>query len=182
MKPLRLVLVYSTLAAIALAACGKPDTPDTIVPVEIGAGTSCSLDGMLLADYPGPKAQIHYAGQEEPDFFCDTVEMFNIYLTPEQVRAVRALLVQDMGKADWDVPRDHWIDAKTAYYVHGSKRHGSMGPTIASFAQESDDLLAGFSLERTARLADDQRLGRDLDFDLGFGFSLDLGFGLRLGF
>lgn len=138
MKPLRLVLVYSTLAAIALAACGKPDTPDTIVPVEIGAGTSCSLDGMLLADYPGPKAQIHYAGQEEPDFFCDTVEMFNIYLTPEQVRVVRALLVQDMGKADWDVPRDHWIDAKTAYYVHGSKRHGSMGPTIASFAQEND--------------------------------------------
>ena len=138
MKPLRLVLVYSTLAAIALAACGKPDTPDTIVPVEIGAGTSCSLDGMLLADYPGPKAQIHYAGQEEPDFFCDTVEMFNIYLTPEQVRVVRALLVQDMGKTDWDVPRDHWIDAKTAYYVHGSKRHGSMGPTIASFAQESD--------------------------------------------
>ena len=138
MKPLRLVLVYSALAAIALAACGKPDTPDTIVPLEIGAGTSCSLDGMLLADYPGPKAQIHYAGQEEPDFFCDTVEMFNIYLTPEQVRVVRALLVQDMGKADWDVPRDHWIDAKTAYYVHGSKRHGSMGPTIASFAQESD--------------------------------------------
>ena len=138
MKPLRLALVYSTLAAIALAACGKPDTPDTIVPLEIGAGTSCSLDGMLLSDYPGPKAQIHYAGQEEPDFFCDTVEMFNIYLTPEQVRVVRGLLVQDMGKADWDEPRNHWIDAKTAYYVHGSKRHGSMGPTIASFAQESD--------------------------------------------
>ena len=138
MNPLRLVLVYSTLAAIALTACGKPDTPDTIAPMEIGAGTSCSLDGMLLADYPGPKAQIHYAGQEEPDFFCDTVEMFNIYLNPEQVRAVHGLFVQDMGKADWDVPRNHWIDAKTAYYVHGSKRHGSMGPTIGSFAQESD--------------------------------------------
>lgn len=138
MKPLRLVLVYSTLAVIALAACGKPNTADTIVPLEIGPSTSCSLDGMLLSDYPGPKAQIHYAGQEEPDFFCDTVEMFNIYLTPEQVRVVRGLLVQDMGKADWEVPRDHWIDAKTAYYVYGSKRHGSMGPTIASFAQESD--------------------------------------------
>ena len=34
MKPLRLVLVYSTLAAIALAACGKQDSPDTIVTLK----------------------------------------------------------------------------------------------------------------------------------------------------
>jgi copper chaperone NosL len=93
---------------------------------------------MLLADYPGPKAQIHYAGQAAPDFFCDTVEMFHIYLNPEQVRAVRGLFVQDMGRADWDEPRGHWIDAQNAYYVHGSKRRGSMGPTIASFALEAD--------------------------------------------
>ena len=137
MSALRRTLMLAALAA-TLAACGPSETASTVVPHEIGQGTSCALDGMLLADYPGPKAQIHYAGQEEPDFFCDTVEMFNIYLNPEQVRAVRGVLVQDMGKADWDVPRGHWIDAKTAYYVHGSKQHGSMGPTIASFAQESD--------------------------------------------
>ena len=43
-----------------------------------------------------------------------------------------------MGRANWDEPRGHWIDAKTAYYVPGSKRHGSMGPTIASFALQKD--------------------------------------------
>lgn len=138
MKLVRPTLILAALAAVALAACGRPETADAVVPLEISQGTSCALDGMLLADYPGPKAQIHYAGQAAPDFFCDTVEMFHLYLKPEQVRAVRGLFVQDMGKADWDQPRDHWIDAKTAFYVHGSKRHGSMGPTIASFALEKD--------------------------------------------
>lgn len=138
MNAIRHTLILAALAATALTACGQSGTQTAVVPLEISHGTSCALDGMLLADYPGPKAQIHYAGQAEPDFFCDTVEMFNIYLSPEQVRAVHGLFVQDMGKADWDVPRDHWIDAKNAYYVHGSKRRGSMGPTIASFAQEND--------------------------------------------
>lgn len=131
-------LILAALTAAALTACGQSETTTAIAPVEITQGTSCALDGMLLSDYPGPKAQIHYAGQPEPDFFCDTVEMFNIYLKPEQARAVSALYVQDMGKADWDQPQDHWIDAKTGFYVHGSKRRGSMGPTIASFALEAD--------------------------------------------
>ena len=138
MKLARPVLILATLAVAALTGCGQSDTATTVAPLTISQGTSCSLDGMLLADYPGPKAQIHYAGQTEPDFFCDTVEMFHTYLNPEQIRAVTGLFVQDMGRADWDEPRDHWIDAKTAFYIHGSKRHGSMGPTIASFAQEKD--------------------------------------------
>lgn len=131
-------LMLAALAATALTGCGQSATSTAVAPLEISHGTSCALDGMLLADYPGPKAQIHYAGQAEPDFFCDTMEMFHIHLNPEQVKSVRGLFVQDMGRADWDEPRGHWIDAKNAYYVHGSKRRGSMGPTIASFAQEAD--------------------------------------------
>lgn len=130
--------LLATLAATLLTACGPSGPSTAIAPLEITPGTSCSLDGMLLADYPGPKAQIHFAGQAEPDFFCDTVEMFHMVLNPEQVRAVQSIYVQDMGKADWEVPRGHWIDAKTAFYVVGSKRDGSMGPTIASFALQND--------------------------------------------
>lgn len=139
-RPARLpALLAACLAAPLITACQPADGPGTAqVAVEIDAGTSCSLDGMLLADYPGPKAQIHYADRPEPDFFCDTVEMFGIYLKPEQVRPVKALYVQDMGKTDWDQPRGAWIDARSAWYVLGSARHGSMGPTIASFAQEAD--------------------------------------------
>ena len=122
-----------------LAGCGeRGGSAQTLAPVEIDRSTSCELDGMLLSDCPGPKAQVHYAGQAAPSFFCDTVELFNTLLAGEQVRAIKAVYVQDMGQAQWEQPVGHWIDAKTALYVLGSKRHGSMGPTIASFAQEAD--------------------------------------------
>lgn len=123
----------------ALSGCGERSGEATsLAPREIEPGTSCELDGMILADYPGPKAQIHYAGASAPVWMCDTVEMFNTLLRPEQVRAVAAVYVQDMGLADWDQPRGHWIDAKTGVYVVGGKRQGSMGPTIGSFAREED--------------------------------------------
>jgi copper chaperone NosL len=93
---------------------------------------------MILADYPGPKAQIHYAGQTAPDFFCDLMEMFNVTLKPEQARKVMAIYVQDMGQTDWDNPQGHWIEARSAFYVLGSRKMGSMGPTLGSFAKEED--------------------------------------------
>jgi copper chaperone NosL len=133
-------LLASGVASLAgiLAGCGQAESRTIIAPVEIDAGSTCDLDGMLLADYPGPKAQIHYAGATAPVFFCDTVEMFAAVLSPEQVKPIRAVFVQDMGKADWEQPRGHWFDAKAGFYVVGSKRRGSMGPTIASFAVQAD--------------------------------------------
>lgn len=126
-------------AVLVLAGCGKQGNDAvTVAAVDFGEGTVCSLDGMVLADYAGPKGQIHVAGKAEPVYFCDTVELLADLLQPEQVRKIAAVYVQDMGKADWERPRGHWIDAKTALYVLGSRRHGSMGPTIASFALEAD--------------------------------------------
>ena len=88
-------------AATGLTACGeRTGSGAALAPLEIDAATSCELDGMLLADYPGPKAQIFYAGQAKPVYFCDTVELFNTLLRPEQVRKVVAVYVQDMGQAD----------------------------------------------------------------------------------
>lgn len=138
----RHLLGFAVLTALGglggLVGCGEPTgESQSLAPVEIDATTACELDGMLLGDYPGPKAQIHYAGVRAPVFMCDTVEMFNMLLRPEQVRKVHIAYVQDMGKADWERPRGQWIDAKTGVYVLGSKRHGSMGPTIASFSEEA---------------------------------------------
>lgn len=135
-RPTFLAATLCVVAAL-LTACGdKAET--AVVAVEIDPATTCDLDGMLLADFPGPKAQIHFKDEAKPSFYCDTVEMFNILLKPEQVKVVRAVLVQDMGKADWDRPQGNWFDARTGIYVLGSKRKGSMGPTIASFTQEAD--------------------------------------------
>ena len=121
--------------ALTLAACHQQAAP--VAPQEIDAGTSCSLDGMALADFPGPKGQILYA-TGKPDFFCDTFEMFSIYLQPEQKKRITGIFTQDMGKTDWEKPQGHWIDARQAYYVLGSKKTGSMGPTLAAFASQQD--------------------------------------------
>ena len=140
MNPSRRHLLLAAGAAplLALLGCTQEQSAATLAPVEIDPATTCDLDGMLLADYAGPKAQIHYAGAAVPVFCCDTVEMFATLLRPEQVKPVRAVFVQDMGRADWDNPRGHWFDARSGIYVAGSKRRGSMGPTIASFVQEAD--------------------------------------------
>lgn len=125
------------LAAVLLAACSQ-QAAQSIAPVEITRETACSLDGMTLADYPGPKAQILYAGVTTPEYFCDIMELFATYLKPEQARKMDAIYVQDMGQAQWDEPKGHWINAKSAFYVVGSKKMGSMGPTFGSFAKEDD--------------------------------------------
>jgi copper chaperone NosL len=104
---------------------------------EPGADTACALDGMVLQDFPGPKAQIQYA-EGKPDFFCDLTELFAVLLAPEQKRQVAGLFVQDMGKADWAHPQGHWIAARTALYVVGSGKAGSMGPTFGSFSNTLD--------------------------------------------
>jgi len=134
----RLMCVACALPLASLVACSREQDAVPATPVDFGAATTCDLDGMMLAEYGGPKAQVHYAGLAAPVFFCDTVEMFSALLRPEQQRTVRAVFVQDMAKADWDKPRGHWFDAKTGFYVVGSKRHGAMGPTLPSFAVETD--------------------------------------------
>lgn len=131
-------VLSSCLLLGALSACNQASSDKTVVALDINPHTTCDLDGMLLGDYPGPKGQIFYAGQEKPVFFCDTVELFHTVLAPEQIKAIQQIYVQDMAKADWENPSSHWIDAKTGFYVLGSKRHGSMGPTVASFSKEAD--------------------------------------------
>jgi copper chaperone NosL len=133
----------SAAAAATLAGCGRAPG-DTALPqaVEIDPATTCDLDGMLLADYAGPKAQIHYAGQAAPVFFCDTTEMFSALLMPEQARAVRAAYVQDMARADWDAPRGHWFHAHTGWYVAGSKRRFAQdwGGRVLRYAEVTPEL------------------------------------------
>lgn len=124
-------------SVLLLTACSQ-STP-VAKPLEITRDTACSLDGMVLMDFPGPKAQIQYE-QGPPDFFCDTKEMFSAVLRPEQKKRIVAVYTQDMAKTDWAHPQGYWIDAKTASYVVGSSREGSMGPTVGSFASEADAL------------------------------------------
>jgi copper chaperone NosL len=123
------------LLAMLLSACSGKVPPAQ--PIEPVAGAVCSLDGMSLADYPGPKAQIFY-DNGQPVYFCDTVEMFAMLLGAEGQRHIRGVFTQDMAKTDWVHPQGHWIDARNAFYVTGSQLKGSMGPTFAAFSQRAD--------------------------------------------
>ena len=128
-------LAGSLVLCILLTACNQA-TPK-VIALEPTSETACELDGMILKDYPGPKAQIHYA-QGKPEFFCDLMELFSMLLMPEQKRSVTAVFVQDMGKTAWEHADGNWIDAKSAIYVAGSKKTGSMGPTFGSFSTMQD--------------------------------------------
>jgi copper chaperone NosL len=124
-----------------LAACQQQEK--VVTPVEPTRETASAIDGMLLADYPGPKGQIHYSDGQVL-FFSDTVEMTATALKPESQKKITAIFTQDMAKTDWAKPQGHWIDARTAYFVVGSRMTGSMGPTLATFANKADaDRFAG---------------------------------------
>jgi copper chaperone NosL len=130
----RLLCGCAGLAALGtLAGCGSSDAAAPVAAADFGHDANCALDGMLLAEYPGPKGQIHYAGASAPDWYCDSVELLNVLLRPEQQRPIRAAFVQDMAAADWQRPVGHWIDARQAHYVLGSRKKGPMGATAASF-------------------------------------------------
>ncbi len=129
-------LAYLVLP-LCLLACSQSESLK-LDAQDFSENSSCELDGMLLAEYPGPKAQIIYQGQTTAVYFCDTLELIHTLLAPEQKRVISAAYVQNMAKADWNKPQGNWIKAQDAWYVQGSKQHGSMGPTLASFAAQAE--------------------------------------------
>lgn len=129
-------LRWSALAAaLVLTACTHSAV--NLPALDPSDDAACALDGMLLRDFAGAKAQLRLA-DGKTEYFCDVMELLSEMLAPEQRRAINAFYVQDMGKADWQKPRGHWIAARAALYVFGSNAQGSMGPAIVPFSQQAD--------------------------------------------
>lgn len=120
-------------ALLLLAACGN--AARTLAASEPADDAVCALDGMSLKDYPGPKAQI-VSRDGKTDYFCNLSELFEVLLG--EGTAHGASFVQDMGQADWEKPRGHWVEARSAYYVLDSRAQGAMGPAIGAFARQED--------------------------------------------
>jgi len=125
-----LILIF-----IIMISCEKGD--ERPLPVKLTREHACRVCGMIIVDFPGAKAQIHYKNGQY-DLFCSTLDMFLFYLQPDRPGNIRAIYVNDMGKADWEHPEDYWIDAKTAYYVYGGDVMGPMGEALVPFSSLSD--------------------------------------------
>jgi copper chaperone NosL len=139
--------IAALAVALLLAACSQ----DALTPLaqEPGADTACALDGMVLQDFPGPKAQVHYT-EGKADYYCDLMELFAVLLAPEHKRKIAAVFVQDIGRTDWAKPSGHWISAKDALFVVGSKKQGSMGPTFGAFSNAQE--AAAFAKKEGGKL------------------------------
>jgi copper chaperone NosL len=122
-------------ALLLLAACGE--AAHSLAAGEPADDAACALDGMSLKDYPGPKAQVVFKGGRI-DFFCSLSELFELLFSEGGQHGIGASYVQDMGKADWNKPRGHWIEARSAFYVLDSRAQGAMGPAIGAFASKQD--------------------------------------------
>lgn len=120
-----------------LAGCSET-TDETVKPVAFDAHDRCILCGMVIAHYPGPKAEVFIKGADgEAVKFCSGRDAFTFALQPENARRLLGFFIHDMGTTDWDSPSDSALmDATKAHYVYGHNVEGVMGNEPAAFSSQ----------------------------------------------
>jgi len=130
------------LLGLLLAGCGgdnqalPPQKAVAIRKDDVGA-----VCGMYIEGSPGPRGEAYVAGRKLPLKFDSTRDFFAYVLQPENATRLQHLFVQDSARIDWKHPTnaaDSFVDARTAYFVAWQPLPGSMGPTLASFAKQTD--------------------------------------------
>ncbi len=127
----------AALLALALAGCDDGTPAASVAPVALNREHRGHYCRMIVLDHPGPKGQIHLAGQP-PVFFSSVRDTIAFTMLPEEPKRIAAIFVNDMTATPWDRPGpDTWIPARSAFYVIGSTRRGGMGaPEAVPFAGE----------------------------------------------
>ena len=146
---------FLILIIVFLASCSK-DAGTKPIPVEFNRGHACHVCGMIIVDFTGSKAQVHYKNKKY-DSFCSTLDMFLFYLQPDRPGNIAAIYVNDMGKglhppsepspditkrgAAGEIkspPHSNWIDAEKAFYIYGGDIMGSMGEALVPLSDTKD--------------------------------------------
>jgi len=133
-------LALALLAVLALAACREDQAAALPDPVRLTDAASAHFCQMTMTNMPGPKAQVHLAGFENPLWFAQIRDMIAFLRSPEKVADIRAIYVSDMGTAEsWARPgSENWTGAESAFYVVGSGKRGGMGaPEVVPFEAEA---------------------------------------------
>ncbi|MDJ0948298.1 MAG: nitrous oxide reductase accessory protein NosL [Alphaproteobacteria bacterium] len=131
--------LLALLLVAALAGCGEDEVAEAPPPQELTREATGHYCGMIVADHRGPKGQIHLAGTDQPVWFSSVRDTLAFTRLPEEPKTIRAIYVNDMGRASWDAPESGtWIEARQAWYVIGSARRGGMGaPETVPFAEKT---------------------------------------------
>lgn len=118
---------------LALAACGQGEQKVAAAPREPGPDATGFYCSMRLNEHQGPKGQILLRGVEEPFWFSSVRDALT-YVGEDLVseRDLAGFWVNDMAEGSWQAPAPgSWIDARTAWFVVGSKRESAMGGSEA---------------------------------------------------
>ena len=127
------------LLLLVLAACDDAEQVAGPPPREPGPSDVGNYCGMVLAEHPGPKAQIFLAGRADPLWFTQVRDAIAFTRLPEEPRDVTAIWVNDMGRTtNWQAPEaGAWADGRSAWFVIESSRAGGMGaPEAVPFGAE----------------------------------------------
>jgi copper chaperone NosL len=137
----RIVRITIAFMALLLAGCGEDEQAKTPPPPQEltreAVGNYC---GMIVADHPGPKAQLFLKKRADPIWFSSVRDAIAFTMLPEEPKAIAAIYVNDMGKAmNWESPEPGtWIEARNAWFVVGSSRTGGMGaPETVPFSEKT---------------------------------------------
>ncbi|KQU90541.1 copper resistance protein CopZ [Ensifer sp. Root31] len=136
-------LVAVAMSAFVLVGCAAEEADSPPLPYSLTDDAMGRYCGMNVLEHPGPKGQVILKQIPEPIWFSSARDTVAFTLLPEEPKEIAAIYVSDMGKAPtWEKPgADNWIDAKSAFYVVGSRLRGGMGAAEAvPFSSRQDAL------------------------------------------
>ena len=153
MKPAKMFFVSALLfAAAGLTACEEAAvSPEPVAMTRESVGYYCN---MIIADHPGPKAQIFEDGLESPLWFSSVRDaLFYKTLPGEGTRIIEVYVQDSAAISDWNAPPADgpWIRLTDAVYVIGSVRRGGMG-ALEAVSFRSREAAENFAREFGGRV------------------------------
>ena len=166
-------LLHAALLAagliLPLSACNN-SSASLPSPQEPTAQTISHFCGMFVLEHAGPKGQVFLKGRSDPIWFSSPSEAIAYTMLPDEPAPIAAIYVNDMAKAkDWAQPEaGAWVEARSAWYVLGSKVKGGMGgdepvPFSSQTAAAAFAAAHGGTLARFNEIPKSAVLGGDSD-------------------
>ncbi len=164
MKP---IIPFVILGTLLLAGCQDKETVALPGPQDLTRDVSGYFCGMIVADHPGPKAQLHRKSGGEILWFPSVRDAIAFTLMPGEARDVAVIYVNDMtGYSDWQSPPMKWITADAAQFVIGSDMTSGMGIGEA-VPFGSKDAALGFVKAHGGRVVAYKDIPEEYVFDFG---------------